>query len=61
MTKEQIIEHLWMIIDVIDTASDMAKSDDKLYRSIVERVLILRFETGITTDGYTIFIPKESE
>ena len=61
MNKDQIIEHLWMIIDDIDTASDMAKSDDKLYRSIVERLQKLRWETGITTDGYSIFIPKESE
>ncbi len=52
-----IIEQLWTIIDDIDTYGDMAKSDDKLYRSMVERRQKERWGTGITTDGYTLNIP----
>ncbi len=52
-----IIEQLWAIIDDIDTYGDIAKSDDKLYRSMVERRQKERWGTGITTDGYTLNIP----
>jgi hypothetical protein len=58
MSKDQIIEHLWAIIDDIDSASDMAKADDTLYRGIVEKLQAKRWETGVTTDGYSIFLPK---
>jgi len=61
MTKEamtlalEALEKLWDIIDDIDTYGDMAKSDDKLYRSLVERRQRQRFEqTGISTDGYEL-------
>lgn len=52
-----IIQQLWGIIDDIDTYSDMAKADDKLYRSLVERRQKDRWKTGITTDGQTLNIP----
>ena len=52
-----IIQQLWDIIDDIDTYSDMAKADDKLYRSLVERRQTDRWKTGITTDGQTLNIP----
>ena len=48
------INHLWNIIDDIDTYSDMAKSDDKLYRGLTERRQKDRWEIGITTDGYKL-------
>ena len=61
MTKEALklaleaLEKLWNIIDDIDTYGDMAKADEKLYRSLVERRQRTRFEeTGITTDGYEL-------
>ena len=61
MTQEALklaleaLEKLWSIIDDIDTYSDMAKADEKLYRSLVERRQRKRFEeTGITTDGYEL-------
>ena len=61
MTKEvlklalEALEKLWNIIDDIDTYSDMAKADEKLYRSLVERRQRQRFEeTGISTDGYEL-------
>ena len=51
----EALEKLWDIIDDIDTYGDMAKSDDKLYRSLVERRQRQRFEqTGISTDGYEL-------
>lgn len=51
----EALEKLWKIIDDIDTYGDMAKSDDKLYRSLVERKQRQRFEqTGISTDGYEL-------
>ena len=53
----QIIEKLWQIIDDIDTASDMAKGNDKWYRERVEALQKLRWDTGITTDGYELTIP----
>jgi hypothetical protein len=44
---------LWDLLDNIDTASDMAKGDDKAYREAVERIQRRRFEVG-TTDGQTV-------
>ena len=55
-----IIETLWDIIDDIDTVSDMVKSNDAAYRKHVERLQDRRWETGITTDGYTLSIPNEA-
>ena len=57
MTHEAIIRQLWAIIDDIDTYGDMAKSDDKAFRAMVERRQKDRWKTGITTDGYTLNIP----
>jgi len=58
MSKDEIIEKLWRIIDDIDTYSDMAKSDDKLYRSLVERKQNERWKLPIECDGYSIKINK---
>ena len=52
-----IVEQLWAIIDDIDTYSDAAKSDDELYRRLVESRQADRWKTGITTDGYSLNIP----
>lgn len=51
-----IITKLWNIIDNIDTFGDMAKSDDKLFRAMVEREQKKRWDTGILCDGYTLDI-----
>lgn len=48
------IEFLWQIIDDIDTAGDLAKSDNLVFRQIVEKQQKRRWETGITSDGYTL-------
>ena len=55
-----IIENLWGVIDDIDSYSDMAKADDKLYRHLVERRQKDRWQTGITTDGYSLNIPPSN-
>jgi len=48
------IVFLWDIIDDIDTASDQAKSNNVAYRRFVEKIQWKRWQTGITTDGYTL-------
>ena len=48
------VEYLWNIIDDIDTYGDVAKSNDRLFRKLVERRQSDRWKTGITTDGYTL-------
>lgn len=57
---EGFVTTLWDIIDDIDTIGDAAKSDDALFRKWVERKQAKRWKTGITTDGYTLSIPKTS-
>lgn len=57
MRLRETIEKLWVVIDDIDTYSDMAKADDKLYRSLVERRQKDRWGTGINCDGYKLEFP----
>ena len=54
MSDEQIIEFLWSLLDDVDTADDMAKGDDKVYRALARKAQAKRWETGITTDGYSL-------
>ena len=50
------VEKLWQIVDDIDTFSDIAKSDDVLYRRLVEKKQSQRWEsTEIFSDGYEIY------
>jgi|TARA_R110000787_G_scaffold155373_1_gene269117 hypothetical protein len=56
--EKEIIEYLWQIIDDIDTASDMAKSNDVAYRNMVEKLQKKRWNTKITTDGYKLDLTK---
>ena len=55
----EIIEKLWVVIDDIDTYSDMAKADDKLYRSLVERRQKDRWGTRINCDGHKLEFPTQ--
>ena len=48
------VDKLWQILDDIDTYGDMAKSDDVLFRSLVEKKQKERWELPITTDGYRL-------
>ena len=56
--EKEIIEYLWQIIDDIDTASDIAKSNDVAYRNMVEKLQKKRWNIGITTDGYELDLTK---
>ena len=53
MNWEQIARDLYDLLDDIDTADDLAKSDDKLYRALVRQAHAKRFKYA-TTDGYTV-------
>ena len=53
------IEKLWQIVDDIDTYGDMAKSDDAMFRSLVENKQKERWELPITTDGYKIILKEQ--
>lgn len=53
-TAKEVIEFLFQIIDDIDTASDMAKSNLEAYQKRVNNLQKRRWETGITSDGYTL-------
>ena len=56
-----LVTTLWDLLDDIDTASDIAKSDDKLYRGIVDQTQRKRWATGITSDGYTLTLPVAND
>ena len=49
------VDFLWSLLDDIDTASDIAKADDKLYRAMVEAMQNRRHER-VTSDGYSLFM-----
>ena len=51
-----LITSLWQIIDDIDTYGDIAKSNDALFRSLVEKKQKERWKLPITTDGYEIML-----
>ena len=51
---------LWQIIDDIDTYGDMAKSNDALFRSLVEKKQKERWKLPITTDGYEIMLKDKA-
>ncbi len=51
------VEELWQMLDDIDTYSDMAKSDNQVYRTLVERKQKTRFQV-LESDGYDLFLPK---
>jgi hypothetical protein len=57
-TDREIISFLFDLIDDIDTQSDVCKGDHKAYRKRVEKLQLLRYETGITSDGYKLFMPN---
>jgi hypothetical protein len=58
---EQIARGLFDLLDEIDTADDLAKSDEKLYRNLVRRHHQGRFQYA-STDGYTVdFNVKEND
>lgn len=49
-----VVGFLFGVLDDIDTADDLAKGNEKLYRNLVRRHHERRWETGIKTDGYDL-------
>ena len=47
-------EFLWKLLDDIDTAADMAKSDDIAYRRLVDKIQQRRHEVGHSPDGHKL-------
>jgi len=56
---EFIAQFLWRLLDNIDTASDMAKDNDKAYREFVEQEQRKRFKVG-STDGHVVKFSAEA-
>jgi len=51
-------ELLWQMLDDIETYGEIAKSDDRLYRNLVERKHQERY-TVLASDGYRLYVPGE--
>ena len=49
------VEFLWGLLDDIDTVGDMAKDNDKVYRTMVEKIHPKRQQVA-ESNGYKIFI-----
>ena len=49
-----VAQYLYQLLDDIDTAGDMAKSDDALYRRIVECQQAKKRKVVAECDGYTV-------
>jgi len=59
MTYDQLHEvaqYLYGLLDDIDTAGDIAKGDDKLFRKIVERTQSKKGVVVEGCDGYTVVL-----
>ena len=53
----EVALYLFYLLDDIDTASDIAKGNDKLYREYVDSLCRKRFEVA-DTDGYSVSFKK---
>ena len=49
-----VAQYLYQLLDDIDTATDMAKHDDVLYRRLVEAIQKKKAAVVETCDGYTV-------
>jgi len=56
----EVAQRLYGFLDNIDTADDMAKSDDLLYRAIVRREVGKRWPLVDTCDGQTVVLVTDS-
>ncbi len=52
---QYIINHLYDLLDDVDTLTDMCKNDDKTYRFLAEKLQKQKNEV-IDSDGYELFI-----
>ena len=55
-----VAQRLYALLDDIDTAGDIAKSDDKLYRGIVKRTQAKKRDFVVSCDGYTVTLADDS-
>ena len=58
MEERQMLAFLWGLLDDIDTLDDACKENDKAFRDATRKRQRRRFETGINTDGYLVFLPN---
>lgn len=54
---QSAVNHLYMLLDDIDTIGDLAKGDDSVYRRLVEKKQRLK-NLFITSDGYDIYFKR---
>ena len=61
ITKLQgMVVELWVLLDHIDTLSDMCKTNDKAFRKLAMETQQKRHKI-LESDGYDLFLPKEGE
>lgn len=61
LTKEdykEIAKYLYQLLDDIDTADDLAKDNEKMYRNLVRKKQALKSVVGHSPDGYVIKFNK---
>ena len=54
-TLRLMVTQLWALLDDIDVASELCGDDSDQYRRVVEMVHQKRYNTGLTSNGNTIF------
>ena len=58
MDAIETITFLFGLLDDIDTADDICKSNDEAYRKMVQNIAQRRWKTEITSDGYSLDLSK---
>ena len=53
----KLVDTLWQLLDNIDTASDAFKPEKTAYYDFVQQQQKRRWQTGIRTDGYALYMP----
>ena len=55
MTKDDVMQYLFKLLDDIDTVGDTVKGDDAAYRKAVEAIHKKRFDVASTASGEVMF------
>jgi hypothetical protein len=53
-------DDLWQLLDDVDTAGDIAKNDEALFRGLALRAAAKRFKI-LESNGYVVFRPGEAQ
>jgi hypothetical protein len=53
-----MVNQLWLLLDDIDIASELCGDDNEKYRAVVEMIHQKRYNTGLSSNGFTIFYDK---